>query len=83
MRRPRRGAASSCFGTRMDDLHQWLEGIGLGYYTDRLIANDIDRETLLLLGDEDFDRLGISLGHRKVLINAASEFRPTGQRGRR
>jgi class 3 adenylate cyclase/predicted ATPase/energy-coupling factor transporter ATP-binding protein EcfA2 len=60
----------------MGDLHQWLEGIGLGQYADMLIENDIDRETILLLGDEEFDKLGISLGHRKALIKAAAAFRP-------
>lgn len=59
----------------MGDLHQWLEAVGLGQYADLLAANDIDCETLLLLGDEEFERLGISLGHRKALLKAASAFR--------
>jgi class 3 adenylate cyclase/predicted ATPase len=60
----------------MGDLHQWLEGIGLGRYADLLAAHDIDRDVLLLLKDEDFDRLGISLGHRRILLRAAAELRP-------
>jgi class 3 adenylate cyclase/predicted ATPase len=56
----------------MGDLHQWLNGIGLGQYADLLIANGIDRETLLLLGDKEFEKLGIPLEHRKALIMAAS-----------
>jgi class 3 adenylate cyclase/predicted ATPase len=60
----------------MGDLHQWLNGIGLGQYADLLIANDIDRETLLLLGDEEFEKLGISREHRKALVKAASALRP-------
>jgi len=58
----------------MSDLHQWLEGIGLGQYGDLFVANDIDREILLLLKDEEFEKLGISLGHRKALIKAAAEY---------
>ncbi len=57
------------------DLQRWLEGIGLGQYADLFIANDIDRETLLLLDDEEFEKLGISLGHRKALIKAALAYR--------
>jgi class 3 adenylate cyclase/predicted ATPase len=56
----------------MGDLHQWLKGIGLGQYADLFIANDIGRETLLLLGDKEFEKLGIPLEHRKALIMAAS-----------
>jgi class 3 adenylate cyclase/predicted ATPase len=58
------------------DLHKWLADIGLGQYADRLVENDIDRETLLLLEDEEFAKLGILPGHRKALVKAAGEFRP-------
>jgi class 3 adenylate cyclase/predicted ATPase len=60
----------------MDDLHQWLDGIGLGQYADLLVENDIDPETILLLGDDEFEKLGISLGHRRTLVRAAAAFRP-------
>jgi class 3 adenylate cyclase/predicted ATPase len=65
----------------MGDLRQWLEGIGLAQYADLLAAHDIDRDILLLLKDEDFDRLGISLGHRRILLKAAAEYqRPAAER---
>jgi class 3 adenylate cyclase/predicted ATPase/energy-coupling factor transporter ATP-binding protein EcfA2 len=65
----------------MGDLRQWLEGIGLAQYADLLTSHDIDRDTLLLLKDEDFDRLGISLGHRRILLRAAEEYRhPAAER---
>ena len=66
--------------TQMTDLHQWLEGVGLGQYADLFATNDIDWETLLLLRDEEFDKLGISLGHRKRLVKAAAEYRSSKAR---
>lgn len=64
------------------DLHKWLEGIGLGQYADLLVENGIDRETLLRLGDEEFEMLGISPGHRAV-IKAAVAPRPPERRDER
>jgi class 3 adenylate cyclase/predicted ATPase len=58
------------------DLHKWLAGIGLGQYADLLVENDIDCETLLLLDDDEFAKLGIPIGHRKILLKAAAEFVP-------
>jgi class 3 adenylate cyclase/tetratricopeptide (TPR) repeat protein len=65
-------------GTQMGDLHRWLESIGLGQYADLLAAHDIDRDSLVLLKEEDFDKLGISLGHRRILVNAATEYQRSG-----
>src|SRR6266567_2650111 len=57
----------------MDDLQQWLERIGLAQYADVFAKNDIDWETLPELNEQDLEKLGVSLGHRKKLINAISE----------
>jgi GGDEF domain-containing protein len=62
----------------MGDLHRWLESIGLGQYADLLATHDIDRDSLVLLKEEDFDKLGISLGHRRILVNAATEYQRSG-----
>src|SRR5215471_5435550 len=62
----------------MGDLHRWLESMGLGQYADLLAAYDIDRDSLVLLKEEDFDKLGISLGHRRILVNAATEYQRSG-----
>jgi class 3 adenylate cyclase len=58
----------------MTDLHQWLRGIGLDQYADLFVQNDIDQETLLDLRDEEFEKLGVTLGHRKKLIKAAAQY---------
>jgi class 3 adenylate cyclase/nucleoside-triphosphatase THEP1 len=58
---------------RMTDLQQWLEKIGLTQYSDLFAKNDIDLEILLDLNEQDLERLGISLGHRKKLLKAISE----------
>ena len=76
----RRGSATIGGGivplkARMTDVCQWLKSVGLGRFADLFATNDIDCETLLLLRDDDFDKLGISLGYRKKLVKAAAEFR--------
>src|SRR6266516_1572912 len=57
----------------MIDLQQWLEQIGLAQYADVFAKHDIDWETLPELNEQDLEKLGISLGHRKKLIKAISE----------
>jgi len=54
----------------MTDLRQWLEDLGLGRYADVFAKNDIDREALADLTDEDLAAMGVSLGHRKKLFRA-------------
>jgi class 3 adenylate cyclase len=61
----------------MTDLQQWLEQIGLAQYADVFVKNDIDWEILPELNEQDLERLGVSLGHRKKLIKAISEARST------
>jgi class 3 adenylate cyclase/predicted ATPase len=57
----------------MTDLQLWLEKIGLTQYADLFAKNDIEWETLPELNEQDFEKLGVSLGHRKKLIKAISE----------
>jgi predicted ATPase/class 3 adenylate cyclase len=57
----------------MTKLQQWLEQIGLAQYFDLFANNDIDWETLPELSEQDLEKLGVSLGHRKRLIRAISE----------
>src|SRR5215469_2956105 len=61
----------------MTDLRQWLEKIGLAQYADVFVKNDIDWEILPELNEQDLEKLGVSLGHRKKLIKAISEARST------
>ena len=49
-------------------LEQWLADQGLGRYIDVFTANDIDLRALVYLTDADLKELGISLGHRRILL---------------
>ena len=52
----------------------WLNQIGLGKYAETFAANDIDRRALPHLTEEDLRELGVSLGHRKILMNAIADL---------
>ena len=52
---------------------KWLDQIGLGVYADILIENDVDMRALPLLSEADLRELGVSLGHRKILMAAIVE----------
>jgi class 3 adenylate cyclase len=54
----------------MHDLAHWLEALGMSEYAQRFAENDIDIEVLGDLNDADFDRLGVSIGHRRKLLKA-------------
>ena len=50
-----------------EDIQQWLDSIGLGQYAPTFADNGIDIEALPHLRDEDFERLGVLLGHMRRL----------------
>jgi class 3 adenylate cyclase/predicted ATPase len=52
------------------DLADWLRSLGLGQYEAAFRENDIDLEVLPELTEADFEKLGVSLGHRKRLLKA-------------
>ena len=52
------------------EISDWLEKLGMSEYAERFAENDIDIEVLGELTDTDFDRLGVSLGHRRKLLKA-------------
>lgn len=52
------------------DVAEWLENHGLGQYAQLFDENDVDLEILPDLTEDDFENLGISLGHRKKLLRA-------------
>ncbi len=56
----------------MSDLAAWLETLGLGQYAAVFAANDVDRDALPFLSDQELKELGLSLGHRKKLLNAVA-----------
>jgi class 3 adenylate cyclase/tetratricopeptide (TPR) repeat protein len=54
----------------MPDVARWLENLGLARYARTFVDNDIDFEVLPHLSEQDLEKLGISLGHRKKLLRA-------------
>jgi class 3 adenylate cyclase/predicted ATPase len=58
----------------MQQIADWLEKLGISEYAQRFAENDIDFDVLSELTDKDFDRLGVSIGHRRKIMRAIREF---------
>jgi class 3 adenylate cyclase/tetratricopeptide (TPR) repeat protein len=58
----------------MQQIARWLEDLGLGQYAQRFADNDIDFDVLSELTDQDLEKLGVSLGHRRKLLRAVGEL---------
>ena len=58
----------------MQQVADWLEKLGMSEYAERFAESDIDIDVLGELTDQDFDRLGVSLGHRRRMLRAIREF---------
>jgi class 3 adenylate cyclase/tetratricopeptide (TPR) repeat protein len=59
-------------------IEEWLNGLGLGKYSNVFAENDVDLRALPHLNDADLQALGVSLGHRKVMLAAMAELRAAG-----
>ncbi|MEH2592295.1 adenylate/guanylate cyclase domain-containing protein [Bradyrhizobium sp. AZCC 1721] len=59
----------------MQQIADWLEKLGLGQYALRFAENGIDIGVLPELTDQDFDRLGVLLGHRRKMLRAIAELK--------
>src|SRR5271169_4450795 len=57
----------------MQQIADWLEKLGMSEYAQRFAESDIDIDVLGELTDQDFDRLGVSLGHRRRMLRAIRE----------
>jgi tetratricopeptide (TPR) repeat protein len=58
----------------MKDIAEWLASIGLGEYAQRFAENRIDASVLRDLTDQDLEKIGIPLGHRKKMLRAIAEL---------
>jgi class 3 adenylate cyclase/predicted ATPase len=58
----------------MKDIAEWLASIGLGEYAQRFAENRIDASVLRDLRDQDLEKIGIPLGHRKKMLRAIAEL---------
>ena len=55
----------------MQQIADWLNGLGLGQYAQRFAENDIDCSILPELTDQDLEKIGVaSLGHRRKILRA-------------
>ena len=59
----------------MPSIVDWLNGLGLGKYSETFTANDVDIRTLPELNSADLQELGVSLGHRKIMLAAIAALR--------
>ena len=59
----------------MPDLNDWLRQFGLEALSGILTDNDVDLEILPDLTEQDFEKLGISLGNRRKLLKAVASLR--------
>jgi len=55
------------------DINIWLRALGLGQYCDVFAAGDVDLRVLPHLTETDLRELGVSLGHRKIILAAVAE----------
>ncbi|WP_407179267.1 adenylate/guanylate cyclase domain-containing protein [Bradyrhizobium sp. STM 3562] len=61
----------------MQQIADWLEKLGLRQYAQCFAENGIDIGVLPDLKDEDFDKLGVLLGHRRKMLRAIAELDQT------
>ena len=59
----------------MPDIELWLKGLGLDKYAEVLARNDVDLDVAPDLTEQDLEKLGLSLGHRRKFIAAAARLR--------
>src|SRR5919108_1978281 len=60
-----------------DALERWLAQLDLGRYAKVFRENDVDLQALPHLTEADLRELGVSLGHRRILLAAIAGMRET------
>ena len=58
----------------MQQVADWLEKLGLGQYAQRFAENEVDLSVLPDLTDQDLEKLGVLLGHRRKMLRAIAEL---------
>src|SRR3954447_19992194 len=56
----------------MQTVEDWLSQLGLGKYQEAFVQNDVDLRALPHVTEADLQELGVSLGHRKIILAAIS-----------
>ena len=57
----------------MSSIAEWLASLGMSEYAERFAEERIEFDVLPELTDQDFERLGIPLGHRRRMLRAIRE----------
>src|SRR6516165_4759622 len=58
------------------DVADWLTGLGLGRYAAAFRDNAIELEVLPELSEADLEKIGVLLGHRKIMLKAIAALLP-------
>jgi class 3 adenylate cyclase len=61
----------------MSDIQPWLQSLGLEKYIEVMASHDIDLSVAPDLTEQDLEKLGLSLGHRRKFLAAAAKLRTT------
>ena len=61
------------------DVASWLQSLGLGQYEASFRSAEIDAKILPELTNQDLEKLGVPLGHRKRLLKAIASLGVTEQ----
>ena len=56
------------------EISDWLEKLGMSEYAQRFAENGIDFSVLPYLTDQDLEKIGVSLGHRRKMLAAIAEL---------
>ena len=59
----------------MSDFKLWLQSVGLEKYGEVFASHDIDLAVVSDLTEQDLEKLGLSLGHRRKFMAAAAKLR--------
>ena len=62
----------------MATITEWLASLGLSEYAQRFIENGIDVSVLRYLTDQDLEKIGVLLGHRRKMLAAIPKFAGAG-----
>jgi SAM domain (Sterile alpha motif) len=68
-------------GAAMQQITEWLAGLGLGQYAQVFNENGVDFSVLLDLIDQDLEELGVLLGHRRKLFRSIAELKEVEKGG--
>jgi SAM domain (Sterile alpha motif)/Adenylate and Guanylate cyclase catalytic domain len=59
----------------MQQIADWLKTIGMSEYAKRFAENAIDVSVLPDLTDQDLEKLGVLLGHRRKMLRAIADLK--------